>query len=44
MSDVAPYTYNSCSDLKQAGIFVNSKYKIREKREMEDCNLWGKYV
>ena len=42
--DKSSFTYDSCNDLKEAGIYINSKYRLNQNSKLVKCNLWGKYM
>ena len=39
--DISSYEYNSCADLREAGIYINSRYNIGGNQSNETCKLWG---
>ena len=41
--DKSSYTYENCNRLREAGVFVNSKYKLKDQSDHVECVLWGKY-
>ena len=40
--DISSYEYESCAGLREAGIYVNSRYNIGGNQTNETCKLWGK--
>ena len=41
-SDIDQHLYSSCDQMRENGIFVNGKYRLKGSNDLVDCKLWGK--